>query len=204
MKMAMAALAAVLMAQAAPAMAQERGERGDRGDRSDRQERSERRDRAQPDRGRSEWMGRGAPAPAAAEAPQPPRAQPAPDRRDWNGRGDQDRRVWDRQSGDRRDRDRRDDRRHWERGRYPPAYASSHRYRHAWRPPSGFYLRSWSFGEVYPRSWYGQGYWIVDAWQYDLPLPPPGYEWVRSGPDALLIDQFSGRIVQIVRDVFWY
>ena len=35
-------------------------------------------------------------------------------------------------------------------------------------------------------------------------LPPPGFDWVRSGPDALLIDQFSGRIVQVVRNVFWY
>jgi Ni/Co efflux regulator RcnB len=256
MKIAMAALAAVLMAQAAPAMAQDRAEREDRGDR---QERLERRDQAQPDRmgaGRSQrdWGGgRATPAPEAAPAPAAPQAQPAPqadrprfrgdgrygqprdqgvnDRRsdghrDWGGRGDNDRRDWDRRDWDRRDHDRRDwdrrdwdrrgdndrrdwngrydDHRRWERGRYPPAYFSSHRYRHSWRPPSGFYLRSWSFGEFFPRGWYGPGYYIVDPWQYDLPLPPPGYEWVRSGPDALLIDEFSGRIVQIVRNIFWY
>ncbi|WP_197422626.1 RcnB family protein, partial [Phenylobacterium sp. CCH9-H3] len=130
------------------------------------------------------------------------------DRRDWDRRGDNDRRDWDRRGDGRRDWDRRDhrrdDHRRWERGRYPPAYFSSHRYRYAWRPPSGFYLRSWSFGEFFPRGWYGPGYWIVDPWQYDLPLPPPGYDWVRSGPDALLIDEFSGRIVQVVRNVFWY
>ncbi|HEX7887695.1 MAG TPA: RcnB family protein [Phenylobacterium sp.] len=135
-------------------------------------------------------------------------------RRDWGGRGDNDRRDWDRRDNDRRDWGRRDDdrrrwdgrddRRRWERGRYPPAYASAQRYRYAWRPPSGFYLRSWSFGEVFPRGWYGPGRWIDDPWQYELPLPPPGYEWVRSGPDALLIDEFNGRIVQIVRDAFWY
>lgn len=141
------------------------------------------------------------------------------DRRDWNGRGDNDRGGWDRRDGDRRDwngpdrngRDwdrrgdgRRDDHRRWERGRYPPSYFSSHRYRDPWRAPRGFYLRTWSFGEFYPRTWFGDGYWISDAWRYDLPLPPPGFEWVRSGPDALLIDRFSGRIVQVVRDVFWY
>lgn len=68
----------------------------------------------------------------------------------------------------------------------------------------GFYVRSWGYGDVYPRAWYGPEYFIVDAWRYDLPLPPPGFEWVRSGADALLIDEYTGRIVQIVRDVFWY
>ncbi|MEW5687361.1 MAG: RcnB family protein, partial [Pseudomonadota bacterium] len=128
------------------------------------------------------------------------------DRRDWDRRGD-DRRDWDRRDRDRRDWDRRDDRRdyrRWERGRYPQVYVNPHRYRYDWRPPSGFYLRSWGYGEFFPRGWFGPGWWIVDAWQYDLPLPPPGFEWVRSGPDALLIDEYSGRIVQVVRNVFWY
>lgn len=119
---------------------------------------------------------------------------------DWR-RGDDrrgpDRRDWDR--GDRRDRDH--DR--WERGRYPQAYYSSHRYRYAWRPPSGFYVRSWAFGEFLPRNWYGSDYWIADAWRYDLPLPPPGYDWVRVGYDALLVDEYTGRVVQVVRNVFW-
>lgn len=119
----------------------------------------------------------------------------------WDGRRDGDRR-WDR--GDRDRWDGRHDRHRWERGRYPPVYFSTHRYRHAWRPPVGFYLYSWSYGDFYPRSWFGPRYWIIDPWQYDLPLPPPGFEWVRSGPDALLIDEYTGRIVQIVRNIFWY
>jgi hypothetical protein len=130
------------------------------------------------------------------------------DRRDWDGR-DRDRRDWDRRDRDRRDwgrrdGDRHDDRRRWERGRYPSVYASPYRYRYAWRPPTGFYLRSWTYGEFFPRGWYGPGWWIVDPWRYDLPLPPPGFDWVRSGPDALLIDEYTGRIVQVVRNVFWY
>lgn len=128
-----------------------------------------------------------------------------PDSRGWDNRGwDRD---WSRNDRDRWDRDRWDrdgDRRRWERGRYPPVYSSAHRYRYAWRPPSGFYLRAWTFGEFLPRGWYGPGAWIVDPWRYDLPLPPPGYDWVRSGPDALLVDQFTGRIVQVVRDAFWW
>jgi len=101
-------------------------------------------------------------------------------------------------------RDGRRDHRRWERGRYPSVYFSSHRYRYPWRPPSGFYLRIWGYGDYYPRSWFGADYWIIDPWQYDLPLPPPGLVWVRSGPDALLIDEYTGLIVQVVRHVFWY
>ena len=42
----------------------------------------------------------------------------------------------------------------------------------------------------------------MDWWSYGLPEPPYGYDWVRVGPDALLVD-YSGRIVQVVRAVFW-
>ena len=118
-------------------------------------------------------------------------------RRPEDGRRGDDRRDWGHRDG------RHDDHRRWERGRYPSAYFSSNRYRHAWRPPSGFYVRSWGFGEILPRGWYGSGYWITDPWRFDLPRPPPGYDWVRAGDDALLIDQFTGRVVQVVRNLFW-
>jgi Ni/Co efflux regulator RcnB len=34
-------------------------------------------------------------------------------------------------------------------------------------------------------------------------MPPIGYVWVRVGHDALLVDEFNGRVVQVVRYVFW-
>ena len=134
------------------------------------------------------------------------------DRRD-GGRYDNDRRDgahrdgghWDgaHRDGAHRDGDRHDDRRRWEHGRYPSVYFSTHRYRNYWRPPSGFYVRTWGFGDFLPRGWYGQQYYLSDPWNYDLPLAPPGYIWVRVGYDALLVDDYGGRVVQVVRNVFW-
>ena len=151
------------------------------------------------------------------------------DRRDGGDgdRGDRDRgdradggRDRDRADRDRKDRDERrrdwrhddrrrwnndrwwDDRRYWSWGRWPGVYDSPYRYRHAWRPPSGYYVRDWAFGDHLPRGWYGASWWI-DPWAFRLPLPPPGFGWVRSGDDALLVDRYTGRVVQVVRDVFW-
>jgi Ni/Co efflux regulator RcnB len=119
--------------------------------------------------------------------------------RDWNRDRDRDR-DWDRRD---RDHDRRDHPR-WEQRRYPPIYNSPSRYRGpSWRPPRGYYVRSWRFGEILPRGWYEPEYRILDWWAYDLPEPPYGYDWVRVGPDVLLIDSYTGRIVQVVRLVFW-
>lgn len=102
-----------------------------------------------------------------------------------------------------RDHGRRDGPR-WDQHRYPPIYDSPSRYRGpGWRPPHGYYARAWRFGDILPRGWYGPQYQLLDWWAYDLPEPPYGYDWVRVGRDALLIDGYTGRIVQVVRLVFW-
>jgi Ni/Co efflux regulator RcnB len=126
------------------------------------------------------------------------------DRHDDRGRPDG---GWDRgrnHDGDRdRDHGRRDGPR-WEQHRYPPIYNSPSRYHGpSWRPPYGYYARVWRFGDILPRGWYEPQYQILDWWAYDLPEPPYGYDWVRIGRDALLIDGYTGRIVQVVRLVFW-
>jgi len=179
----------------------------------------------QPGEGRQTWQGRRFEGTNA----QPP-AQPNGERR-WSGEGDrrwqdrgdgrrQDGRNWQDRGADRRwdggnwqgrgeDRrwegrgpDRQDYPR-WERGRYPQTYRSSQRYRSAWRAPPGYFVHSWTFGEFLPRGWYGSDWWLSDPWTYDLPAAPPGLEWVRVGYDALLVDEWDGRVVQVVRDVFW-
>jgi len=178
---------------------------------------------------RQNWNGHGPGRPGPG---QPGPGQAGPDHRDhwdrghWDGdpRGD-DRRGDDRRGDDRRGDGRRDwnrpgdgrpgpDWEHYDRGpppnaprwaprRYPPAYNSPSRYRGpSWRPPEGYYVRTWRYGEVLPRGWYGPDYQLFDWWSFALPAPPPGYDWIRIGRDALLVDDY-GRIYQVVRGVFW-
>jgi Ni/Co efflux regulator RcnB len=130
--------------------------------------------------------------------------------RDWGNR-DGDHRDGGRWNGANRDGDHRDggnnpwrhgDR--WQAGRAPPVFWSQNRYRiGGYRAPYGYYVRTWGFGDFLPRGWYGQDYFIGDFLDYDLPYPPPGYEWVRVGGDALMIDRYTGRVVQVVRGIFW-
>ncbi len=92
----------------------------------------------------------------------------------------------------------------WERGRLPPVFWSQNRYRlGAYRAPYGYYVRDWGYGDFLPRGWYGDSYFLGDFLDFDLPYPPPGYEWVRVGGDAIMVDRYTGRIVQVVRGIFW-
>ncbi len=92
----------------------------------------------------------------------------------------------------------------WQPGRGPAVYWSHDRFHAgAYRQPYGYYVRSWAFGDILPPAWYVQNYWLDDFLDFGLPYPPPGAEWVRVGADALLIDRYSGRILQVVRGMFW-
>ncbi|QQP95484.1 RcnB family protein [Lysobacter enzymogenes] len=71
-----------------------------------------------------------------------------------------------------------------------------------WRAPPGFVYRRWSYGEFLPRAYWGPEFVLADFWLFGLDIPPVGYEWVRYGPDALLIDLRSGEVVQTVYDNF--
>lgn len=132
--------------------------------------------------------------------------------------GDRDRRDGDhRDWGDRdrdhpppgvdRDRWREHWREHpeWQRGRFPPVYRTPHRFHVTpYRWPFGYGGRAWGFGEILPPVFWGPSYEILDWWAYDLPAPPPGFTWVRVGYDAVLVDRFDGRIVQVFRGLFWW
>jgi Ni/Co efflux regulator RcnB len=73
----------------------------------------------------------------------------------------------------------------------------------AFRPPQGWRYQRWTFGQILPRPFWAQPYWITNFWLYDLDRPPTGCEWVRSGPDALLVDTVTGEILETEYNVFY-
>ncbi|HXJ00100.1 MAG TPA: RcnB family protein [Micropepsaceae bacterium] len=71
------------------------------------------------------------------------------------------------------------------------------------RPPPGWRYRRWVYGDILPPAYWARPFWIGSFWLYDLDRPPLGYEWVRSGPDALLVDTVTGRILRVEYNVFY-
>ena len=50
---------------------------------------------------------------------------------------------------------------------------------------------------------YASRYWIGDPWRYRLPDVYGPYRWVRYYDDALLVDIYSGEVVDVVYNFFW-
>jgi Ni/Co efflux regulator RcnB len=85
---------------------------------------------------------------------------------------------------------------------------------HGWRPgarfhapffryPPGWGYRRWAFGMFLPGLFLGPDYFIGSYWLYGLPAPPPGYHWIRYGPDALLVRYGDGYILDVVYGIFY-
>jgi Ni/Co efflux regulator RcnB len=68
--------------------------------------------------------------------------------------------------------------------------------------PAGWSAHRWGYGEILPRAYWAAPYVIGDYWLFALEVPPAGYEWVRDGNDALLIDTARGEILQVEYGVF--
>jgi Ni/Co efflux regulator RcnB len=69
--------------------------------------------------------------------------------------------------------------------------------------PQGYAYHRYSYGDRLPEGYYAQNFWITSYLNFGLITPPDGYVWVRYGPDAVLIDEDTGEIVQIVYDQFY-
>ncbi|MGN6517772.1 MAG: RcnB family protein [Rhizomicrobium sp.] len=83
---------------------------------------------------------------------------------------------------------------------------ASHHYRwrgRSWHWPSGHSYRRWTFGMTLPSIFWANNYWIDDYYDYGLGAPPPGTVWVRYGNDAILIDRYTGEILEVVYDQFY-
>ena len=83
-------------------------------------------------------------------------------------------------------------------------FTAPRRFHHgAYVRPAGWYAHRWVYGERLPVAWYGNNYWIVDFSLFGLIYPPYGYEWIRVGDDALLVDIDTGIILRVEYGVFY-
>lgn len=90
-----------------------------------------------------------------------------------------------------------------DRGAYQHNFQAARSYHiGAYRRPPGWTSHRWGYGEILPRAYWAPQYLIADYWLFALEVPPAGYEWVRDGSDALLIDTTSGEILQVEYGVF--
>lgn len=134
------------------------------------------------------------------------------DRRDnnWNRDNRHDNSNW-RGDNNRHDNNwnnnyRRDNRGSWQNRFNRRNVTAQHHYRYRgnnWYWPHGYSYRRWAFGMTLPSLFWGSNYWINDYYYYGLGAPPPGTVWVRYGNDAILIDRYTGEILEVVYDQFY-
>jgi len=68
--------------------------------------------------------------------------------------------------------------------------------------PFGYGYQPFNIGYRLTPAYFGENYWIDPA-MYGLPYPPPGAQWVRYWNDAVLVDMYSGEVIDVIRDFFW-
>ncbi len=64
------------------------------------------------------------------------------------------------------------------------------------------YLRYGVGWRMWP-SYYRSDYWLNDPWQYRLPPAYGPYRWIRYHNDALLVNIYTGEVVDVEYDFFW-
>ena len=69
--------------------------------------------------------------------------------------------------------------------------------------PFGWGYQPFNIGWRLWPNYYSSSYWINDPWQYRLPYAPPGTRWVRYYNDALLVDMYTGEVVDAIHNFFW-
>lgn len=69
--------------------------------------------------------------------------------------------------------------------------------------PHGYAYRHWAVGGILPHLFLSNLYYWTNWAALGLGPPPPGYVWVRYGPDLLLVDRYTGRIADVIYGAFY-
>lgn len=70
---------------------------------------------------------------------------------------------------------------------------------HGW----GYGYRRFSIGITISTMLFAPQYWIAEPYAYRLPEAYGPYRWVRYYNDALLVDIYSGEVVDVIYGIFW-
>lgn len=69
--------------------------------------------------------------------------------------------------------------------------------------PFGWGYQRYNIGWRLWPSYYSRNNWLSDPWMYRLPPAYPGTQWIRYYDDALLVDVWTGEVVDVIYDFFW-
>ncbi len=69
--------------------------------------------------------------------------------------------------------------------------------------PNGWAYREWAVGAILPPLFLVPDYYYPDWAALGLEPPPPGAQWVRYGPDLLLVDVNTGQVLDVAYGVFY-
>ena len=69
--------------------------------------------------------------------------------------------------------------------------------------PYGYQYRRWMIGWSMRPYYYRSSYWIADPWRYRLPEVYGPYRWVRYYNDAVLVNSWTGEVVDVIYGFFW-
>lgn len=70
-------------------------------------------------------------------------------------------------------------------------------------PHDSWGYHGWGYGAFIPRAFLVDSFFLADFADYDLGPPPPNCEWVQDGPNALLIDIYTGRVIEVIPNAFY-
>lgn len=69
--------------------------------------------------------------------------------------------------------------------------------------PRGYRYRRWSIGLLLPSIFLSNLYYWNNYADLGVGPPPPGYRWVRYGPDLLLVQIRTRRVVDVIYGAFY-
>jgi Ni/Co efflux regulator RcnB len=69
--------------------------------------------------------------------------------------------------------------------------------------PPGWAYRRWAAGAILPPLFLAPAFYYTDWAALGVAAPEPGFQWVRYGPDLVLVNVSTGEIVDVVYGAFY-